>query len=415
MKLTTLHIYAISILLFGSVTESSLAAYYDTLPKGVRLLAFRQVQTSDIENEFSKEGRRESLSFNQSLTSKELSEIKGADIYFDELKKTSPAAYEMFRVGRYEIDTHAQLQVQGFGVAYGLTERLTTFVSIPYYRASVLMDVKRTESNNYQDVANQLNQSGQESDTAYLLNQLTSQLPDADGQLLQTVLVRNYEYKPIGSWNAKGLGDVELTGLYRLTDWKSSGLATSFGVTLPTGRVNDPDILQDMAFGDGQTDLFLEFGGGISIMERKLDLDASLRYTYQIESHKTLRIPESEKMQFSSEKGEFNEKLGNMWNSDLMVSYKTHSWLQFQAGHEFLFEGSPNYSSPYQEANQILGLRSGESYHIIKTGLKLSTVELYQMAKFSMPMSVQLLARKTVTGRNTPEVSRVDLEFRLFF
>jgi hypothetical protein len=104
-----------------------------------------------------------------------------------------------------------------------------------------------------------------------------------------------------------------------------------------------------------------------------------------------------------------------MWNSDLMVSYKTHSWLQFQAGHEFLFEGSPSYSSPYQRANQVLALETGESYHIIKTGLKLSTVDLYRTGKFAIPMSVQLLARKTVAGQNTPEVSRVDLEFRLFF
>lgn len=391
------------------------AAYYDTLPKGVRLLAFRQVQTSDIKNEFSENGEKESLSFNQSLSSEELSQIEGADIYFDELKKLSPTAYEMFRVGRYDIDAHAEVEVQGFGVAYGVTERLTAYVSVPYYRADVIMNVQRTESNNYQEVAQELNQSGQESDTSYFLNQLTSQLPDADGQLLQTVLVRNYNYEPIGSWNAQGLGDIELTGLYRLTDWQYSGLATSFGVTLPTGREDDPDILQDIAFGDGQTDLFVEFGGGVTLLDTKLDLDASLRYTHQFSSTKTLRIPENSDMQFSSKKGEFKEKLGSMLSSNLVASYKTKPWLELQAGHEFLFEGAPEYNSPYQEANKILALNGGENYHIIKTGAKLTTIDLYQKGEFAVPMSVQLMARRTVAGQNTPEVTRLDLEFRLFF
>lgn len=415
MKKSILYILVISAVVCELLGQSSSAAYYDTLPKGVRLLAFRQVQTTDIKNEFSHQGQRESLSFNQSLTSKELSQIEGADIYFEELKGISPEAYEMFRVGRYDINAQAEVEVQGFGLAYGLTERLTTYLTIPYYRADVLMDVKRTRSNNYQEVAEKLNQTGQESDTAYFLNQLTSQLPDADGKLLQTVLVRNYQYDPIGNWSAQGLGDIELTGLYRLTDWDSSGLATSFGVTLPTGRESNPDILQDIAFGDGQTDVFLEFGGGVSFLERKLDFDASIRYTYQFESQKSLRVPESSDMLFSSKKASFDEKLGNMWNSDFMATYKSFQWLHLQAGHEFLFEGSPKYSSPYQQANDILSLEGGESYHILKTGIKLSTIELYQKGKFAAPMSVQLLARKTISGKNTPEVTRLDLEFRLFF
>lgn len=391
------------------------AAYYETLPKGVRLFAARQVQTTDIKNNFSQSGQKESLSFNQSLTSQELSQIDGADVYFDELKNISEEAYEMFRVGAYDIDAHAEVNVQGFGLAYGITDRLTSYISIPYYRADVSMNVKRTQDNNYQAVASLLNQSGQESDSAYFLNQLTGQLPDADGELLQTVLVKNYGYQPLGNWKAQGLGDIELTGLYRLTDWQDSGLATSFGVTLPTGREANPDILQDIAFGDGQTDIFLEFGGGVSLLESKLELDASLRYTHQFGSDKIFRVPENEDMQFSDQKAEFYENLGQMWTSHLMASYHLNDWLTLQGGHEFMHEALPEYDSPYKNANEILSRNGGETYHIAKAGIKFSTIKLYHKGKFAAPLTVQLLGRRTLGGRNTPEVTRFDLEFRLFF
>src|SRR5690554_1741099 len=99
----------------------ALAAYYDTLPKGVRLVALRQVQTEQISGGFDAQGSKEGLAFHQSLSSKELSEIKGADIYFEELKNISPEAYDRFTTGAYFIDANAQVKVQGLGVAYGVS------------------------------------------------------------------------------------------------------------------------------------------------------------------------------------------------------------------------------------------------------------------------------------------------------
>lgn len=397
------------------LTFSAQAAYYETLPKGVRLVALRQVQTTAITGGFDPEGSKNSLAFNQSLSSKELSEIKGADIYFDELKNISAEAYDKFTTGAYYIDANAQVKVQGIGVAYGVTNRLTAYVSIPYYRADVSMKIKRTEKNNYEQIANILNESGDPSDTAYFLNQLTEQLPDADGELLQTVLMRNYGYEPIGDWSGQGLGDIELVGLYRLTDWQQSGLASSFGVVLPTGRVKNPDMLQDIPFGDGQTDLFLEFGGGVSLLDTKLEIDSQIRYTYQFGSTKSLRIPQSSQMRFSDKKGDFKEKLGNKINYNFSGQYKHRIWLNSILGYEFKNRGDSYFESDYAQANQILAEDSHEVSHTLKAGLKLSTIDLYKTGKFAAPMSLEFIGRRVFSGENTPQMTRFDLEFRLYF
>lgn len=394
---------------------STQAAYYDTLPKGVRLLALRQVQTSSITGGFDPDGSKNTLAFDQSLSSKELSEIQGADIYFDELKNISPEAYDKFTTGAYSIDANAEVKVQGLGVAYGVTNRFTAYVAIPYYRADVNMKIKRTEKNNYEQVANLLNESGDPSDTAYFLNQLTEQLPDADGALLQTVLMRNYGYEPIGDWTAQGLGDIELVGLYRLTDWQQSGLATSFGVVLPTGRIKNPDMLQDIPFGDGQTDLFLEFGGGVSLLDTRLEIDSSLRYTHQFGSNKSLRIPQSSEMRFSDKKGNFEEKLGDKINYNISGLYKHKIWLNSILGYEFKSRADSSFESEYTEANQILAEDSHELSHTMKAGIKLTTIDLYKAGKFAAPISLEFIGRRVFSGENTPQMTRFDLEFRLYF
>lgn len=393
----------------------SMAAYYDTLPKGVRLVALRQVQTEQISGGFDAQGSKEGLAFHQSLSSKELSEIKGADIYFEELKNISPEAYDRFTTGAYFIDANAQVKVQGLGVAYGVSDRLTAYVAIPFYKANVNMRIERTQQNSYDEVAGILNESGNPNDTANFLNQLTQQLPDADGALLQTVLTKNYGYQPIGNWAAEGLGDIELVGLYRLTDWSQAGLATSFGVVLPTGRIENPDILQDIAFGDGQTDFFLEFGGGVSLLDTRLELDSSLRYTYQFGATKTLRVPQSDEVRFSDKKADFYEKLGNKISYNLSGQYKHTAWFNSILGYEFMQRGNSVFESSLQEANRILAIDSHELSHTLKAGLKLTTIDLYKMKKFAAPMSLEFIARRVVQGENTPEITRFDLEFRLYF
>lgn len=402
-------------LIFSCSSDALQAAYYETLPKGVRLLAYRRVQTASVTAQFNETGQKQELGFRQSLKSEDIKDIKGVDLYLEELKALSPEAYDALNLGRYEIEAQADVLVHGVGFAWGLSDRLTAFASLPIYKARVNMNVNRTQGHNYNQVADLLSSASNKSDSALLMEQLTRQLPDASGPLLQSVLVNQYGYKPLGSWNGQGMGDLTLATLYRLTDWSEGGLATSFGVVLPTGRIDDPDTLQDFGFGDGQTDLFLEFGGGVLLLDRKFELDSVFRYTYQMSSEKSLRIPDSPSIPLSSEKGLFQEKLGNQFELRIQGKYHTSLWTNLILGYDYFLQQESRYDSSYLAANDFLSQDSERSEHRAIAGVNLTSVEAFKNNKFPMPFNLNFTVLRTISGTNTPELTRFDLELRLFF
>jgi len=227
--------------------------------------------------------------------------------------------------------------------------------------------------------------------------------------------MRQYGYQPLGNWEGKGLGDIELAALYRLTDWQSSGLATSFGAVAPTGRINNPDILQDINFGDGQWDLFAEFGGGVHLMDKRLGLNSSLRYTYQMASTKTFRMPDQSQVSLSSDKFEFKEKLGDEIFLNIKTTWTFNSWVEGQLGIDHRMRFQSKYESSLNQANELLSRFSEQKETRLRAGFLLSSIDAFQRKKFQLPMSVALTGMTTVQGQNVPSLTRFDLEFRLFF
>jgi hypothetical protein len=395
--------------------ELAFGSYFETLPEGVRLLVYRRVHTNAVYSEFAETGKRQNLSFSQNLTAKDLAAVPGASVYLDEIKAISPEAYDIFTLGGYSIDAEAKVQVDGVGLAWGLTNRLTVYGSLPIYRAQVNMNIQRTQGNNYDQVADLLEASGEKSETTLIMEQLTRQLPDADGRLLQTVVTQEYGFEPLGNWTATGMGDAELGFIYRLTDWQRAGLATGMGVVLPTGRIANIDILQDFGFGDGQTDVFAEFGGGVLFFENRFGIDASTRYIHQFSSDKEYRIPTAPGMTLNTEKGVFKEKLGNIQEFRLLTYYTPTHWLKLIAGTDYITQSQSKYKSPYSAANNYLAMDTHQREHRVKAGFSINSINSYKRGRFPVPMALGLTGLKTVNGINVPEVTRFDLEFRLFF
>lgn len=397
------------------IMNVSYGAYYDTLPKGVRLAAFRYVKTGEVNSSYGSNRQESSYFLKQNFDAKTLHSLNSAtEVYFDELKRISEKAYNDFTFGEYEGSGAANVQVNGYGLGYGLTNRVTLYASVPYYKADVKFNLIRNKGNNHSSVAKEIYES-EASEVSNLLSQLTKELPDAKESLLQSIAVNYYGYKPIGDWKGEGFGDAEVGMIYRLTNWQTAGLAATLGAILPTGRIDDPDILQDIAFGDGQTDLFFEFGGGVKIFNEKADLSLSGRYTHQFESTKELRIPEDDEYPLSDKKGVFKEKLGNKIDVTGHFGIELFSWLSPYSSYTYSLKEKSKYTSQYELANEYLAKNSDTETHTLKFGLNISTVKLYQNGKFMAPVILDLSMQSVVEGQNTPKYDRVDLELRLFF
>lgn len=407
MKLRRPTLIALSML-----SLSSHAAIYDTLPKGVRTLVLKQVTTNNVTSNFTQGSSEEKFGAVVPLDSRTLEDAETfTKTYFDALKAASPEAYDEFTFGEFKIDGSAKANVTGGGFGIGVTNRLTLYTSLAWYRASVKMQVTQTGVNNHAAVAEAVNKSNADQ----WVKEVTNQLFDVNGELLQSVIVNYYNYKPIGDWDGAGLGDMDIGAIYRLTDMRDRGLALGLGVTLPTGRTDDPDNLQDFAFGDGQTDLFVETMAGITPNMGNFSFDTKLRYTYQFASNKTLRIPETREVPIGRENGTFREKLGNMIDVGGFVTWHKIDWFSISTGYQLSLTERATYESEHVNANDILADGSEKVAHVAKLGLDFSTTKLYQKGAFALPFDIGVSYQHRFMGENTPKYDRIDLDLRLYF
>lgn len=379
------------------------------------MLVLRRVSTSTIKSAFNRQKQEQDYFFKINLAASAVADFN-ADLaeLFEELKQVSPEAYNELNFGEYEAQGYANVKVNGAGLAWGITDRLTAYGSFPWYKAQVKLEVARTKGNNYQSVSRTIEQTGNSS-SSNIIAQMAPLLPDINGGVVQGIVTNELNYEPLGDWQAEGMGDIEFGVLYRLTDWDSSGLAVSGGIVLPTGRQDNPNMLQDFAFGDGQTDLFTEFGGGFRLNDTPWNFNSFLRYTYQFGHNRLMRIPDSEEAPYGDQNTLFKEKLGNMIDWRLEGSYDYSSWLRFSGGYAYNHIGMANYQSSYAEANRIHALETERTQNIIRAGVHFSTVPLYQAGDFALPFAANLGFQKIMSGMNTPKYSRVDLEVRFFF
>jgi hypothetical protein len=395
--------------------QSALAAYYDTLPTGVRLFAMRQVQTSNINSSYAKSNNESPYSLEQNITFSSLKNINSfTKTAYDQLHAISPAAAERLELGEYKADANAKVNVNGFGLAYGFTNYITGYASIPYYDASTNINFTRTKGNNYNEVK-KLVSAGQQTDFQNIYNNMLGQLPDANGSLLQSVLVNTYGYQPLGLWQGKGYGDAEFGMMMRLTDFKDRGLALTLGTVAPTGRLEDPDILQDISFGDGQWDAFAELGGGIEVGRRWLMINSWARYTYQMPFSRVLRAPEDKDFTLSDRKQEFQIKLGDKIDYVLSPTWFMNDWLSFKTEYLFNYQMKSEYSSSNSVANDILAYNTNSMAHHARLAANISSTRLYLMKKFILPASIEISGQTMFMGENSPKYSRYDVEFRLYF
>jgi hypothetical protein len=386
------------------------AFYWETLPKGRFNLQYRNIQTNEITNSYDPLGNIQSNEVNLLLDGNSLYGANDIlDHYFEKLKTSNPGAFNELEIGRYQLTPIAEVDVQVFGIGHGVSDTLTVYAGIPFYKAKVNIDFKRTKGNNYQGVATML--SGEDQG---LLTNITNGLPDITEGVIQTVLTDYYGLKPLGSWVASGLGDIELGVMKRFYKNRDFGLLAKFGTVLPTGRVDDPDILQDIKFGDGQWDAFLEFGGGLKFFYFD-ELNLSARYTYQFSGEFNLRVPDLEGVSLGSRKTKIIKTPGD--KIDVMVNLKKKLSSLFYVDGTYLFnfigESKFKGNESYKLNNLIQNKFSQGSSLEAKIGL--STVNSYLQKEFFLPVDFNINYLLQFAGKNTQKVNRIQTELNLFF
>lgn len=397
---------------FFGLVSTSYAQTWAQLPKGTRALGYRNVVTSPIKSNFNQFRSETSLSTNFRVDAVTLNAMAGNILIPGE--DVDETAYRELLVGEYGVDAEAKAQVNGFGFAYGLTDKIMLYTEIAFYNANVNARVKRSKGNNYKEIENYLRSKGNITyqDKAYA--ELLARMVDINENNIQSVVVNHFGYKPIGSWQGSGYGDMETGVMIKAIDKGTWGLQLYPGVILPTGTQDDPDILQDIGFGDGQYDIFGELGTGY-IVNDSLSFGTRLRYTYQLPSEQNLRVPTDRDFPLSAQKGNFNVKYGDKINFLLNSTYALNDWFSLTPVYRYMYQMKSQYESAFGEANDFLSYNSDRNEHQAQLTASVSSIQPFLKKKFVLPAQINFNVVQTIAGKNVPKVGRFEIELRLIF
>ncbi len=380
------------------------------------MFVFKQVMTSKIESKYDANHQDNSLSLRENFTSSKLENVATAlKTYFDELKAISPDAYNQFSLGEFKADAYAQVHAQGLALAHGITDRLTVYGSLPIYHIKTNVSFSQSKKSNLAAIQAAVQNVPTNTAVSTFVRQLTLQLPETNEQLLQSLIVNYYGYKPLGAWEKDALGDAEVGAIYRLTDFSDKGMSLTLGAVLPTGDSDDPDSLQDVSTGDGQYDAFVESAMGISFFDGVLQLDLKNRFTYQFASKKTMRTLDDIDVPLSKNKETMTEKLGNKIDSTFTVTLNPLSWFNINSSFMYSETGASKYGASDPTVKAILEQNTITNNYWGRVGIGFSSVELYKAKKWDVPCEINLSAQKLLNAKNTADYQRYDLDFRLYF
>lgn len=381
------------------ISEYSFAAYYDVLPKGVRNITYQLTKTSSISGRYTNSGNLQGYNINANINADAIKGFSGpVDTYLGTL---SAEDYNNFSFGTFQGDAKSDVSVQGLGGGYGLTDKMTFYGFIPFYSATVDLQVQRT-------VKGRTNIG-----TAIQIENI----PEVDLRLIQSVFVNLYKYQPLGKWQATDFGDFEMGVLYQIKKWNNAGALVNLGFVAPTGKIDNPDILQDVAFGDGQWDAFFEYGVGFTprILKSSLSFDFWNRFTYQFPFETELRLPDSLIFPITAQKGNVKVKYGNKFQSNIKTNYQLSDEWSSSLTYTLDYKEKDSFNSSNKNADAILADATERLSHTGRIGFNFSTLKLFEKKKFLLPLNLSLAIQTIFSGKNTPKYERGDLQIQMFF
>jgi hypothetical protein len=393
------------------------SACYDTLPKGVNTLVVKQVLTNTIQSKYDSSESNKSLLLSENFNTSRIIGISDTfKSYFTELNQLSPEAFNHFTLGEFKAQANAKVNAQAFGLGYGITDRLTIYGALPIYHMKTNISIVQTSPSNISDIQKIIANTNPTTISGDFVKQLTLQLPETNGPLIQSVLVNFYHYRPIGTWEKDSIGDFEFGAIYRFTDIGDKGMSLTIGGIIPTGTKDDPNSLQDISTSDGVYSSFLELNSGINFFDNTFKIDLTNKFSYQFKSTKTLRTYTDPNLPLSDTTTDLEEKLGNKTENTLAFTYSPTYWLDITTSYIHTKVGQTNYNGQIdQETKKAMEDNTNSLEQWTKLSIGISTIEMYKRKIFEVPFEIVLSGQKLLNAKNTADYKRFDLDLKLFF
>ena len=311
--------------------------------------------------------------------------------------------------------------ILNFGLAYGVTDRLTVGIEIPYYW--VRNDVDAALSSGPGSSANvglttgpgpgPLCSSG--APVLPLACPNTRRFTTEDVQrLLGPGLpgVAGFGFKRLRNFEDDGFGDILLGAKYQYWRSRDFRLAASAGVRVPTGRQDDANDLVDMSWSSGAWGLFARLHNDFIVSNLwkstptpastgipaagDLILNGTFRYEWTLPDQVTLRIAEGDALTTTRER--LDRDLGDRFEFETGLQFQLTSALAMAAIYRYGFKLKDDFTSNHGLRTQVLEEDTDSTEHQYIVRLSYSTIPLYRAKRFPLPLDVSVSYRDRFAG-----------------
>ncbi len=382
------------------------------LPKGVRNLKIRTLFT-DASQKTSRSGDPEPiaeplwkpLKFRNVLSSEEGLKRKQIEALliqqgWDEDKS----------IGDFRAELNAQINVWAPIFAFGLTDRLTLAVAVPYYNAST--DIQpgfKTNEGAEQFLAALTDPVMNNTKSAI---ESAEKLQNAIGRLNNKLVENNY--RTLDKWTDSGVGDTTLLMKYLAHDGDIFKVATTMGIVAPTGKQDSPDILTDLTFGDGQWDGFAQLTFD-QVIGWGVFFNQYYKYTYQRPDTKATRLKTYEET-IEVVKEDLDFKLGDKIEAGVSMQFTQESTgITGGLGLDYFRKYGDRYETDDIPAKNELQRDTDQNALYWKAQLGYSTLPAFRRNEFGIPLQATIEYRKQYTSQNTPITDFTQIDIGLFF
>jgi hypothetical protein len=385
-------------------------AYGDSaqvLPKGV----LRAVTTgnfySPVTERFNPDGKAEpiAIDFNANMNSNVFPDLALVEEGFG--METGSAS-----LGRSVVDFKYQFYDLIFEAQYGLTDNLTIGLKIPYYwnkntvNAALDTSAATVGLNPYYGRKRDpfmgsplvpITMGGIPLTTKQVKALLGPGLDiNGDGK----IDINGYGYEAFDTWSGNGVSDIELVARYQYYKSDNWALAFTGGVRFPTGELDDPDNLVDIGFGNGAHALLFRVNNDYTGI-KNLTLDATFRYDLVLPTSIVKRVLLDVNRPLSVDKEDVDVDLGDVFDFRGSATYEfLDGLLSLSLEYRYTFELQDAVSGRLGFNYNSLEEETDATYHAIRPGITLSTINLYKAKEFTVPLTASLEYENIFAGTN---------------
>jgi len=333
--------------------------------------------------------------------------------------KGPPFNLPVASVGDSVVDFEYEWQELDFFYQFGVTDRLTVGIHIPYWWNKT--DVKEARL----DTANATVGKNVALNTLLPLivpgtvPLTTEDIQDLLGAGLDingdgTIDIPGFGYERFDTWSGSGLSDVEVGFRYQYFKTENWRLAFTGAVRFPTGEVDDPDNLIDTEFGEGVWAGLIQFQNDYIGIEN-LVLNGTFRYELKFPDEEELRIPDDVNQPITLNKEKVDRDRGDVMEFEVEGTYQFLEGLSLSLLYEFSYSFKDDVSGNLGFSYESLEDETRRRSHIGIISLSYSTIPLFKAKKFPIPLTASIAYRNRFAGKNAMKSQYVGAGLSVYF